>query len=140
MEVFNHIKTVFRKMPHLRSAKYPKRVKIVEVSPRDGLQNHKEYVPAATKIELINRLSATGLPVVESTSFVHPKAIPQMKDAAEVLAGIDRNPNVSYPVLVPNLRGLESALKANVQEIAVFGAASEEFTLKNINCTINESL
>ena len=98
------------------------------------------HVPTATKIELIDRLSRTGLPVVEATSFVSPKAIPQLADGAAVLAGISPVDGVNYPVLVPNKRGMESALKAGVKEIAVFGAASEAFTQKNINCTIEESL
>jgi len=108
------------------------KVKIVEVSPRDGLQNEKQFVPTATKIALIDRLSACGLKVVEATSFVSPKAIPQMADNAEVLKGITRVPGVSYPVLVPNAKGMEAALKLGVEEIAVFGAASEAFTQKNI--------
>ncbi len=111
-------------------------MKIVEVSPRDGLQNEKQFVPTATKINLINKLSECGLPVVEATSFVSPKAIPQMGDNAEVLAGITRKEGVSYPVLVPNIKGMESPLKLGVTEIAVFGAASEAFTQKNIKCSI----
>ena len=97
-------------------------------------------MPTEVKVELIDRLSISGLKVVESTSFVSPKAIPQLADGADVLAQIQRLPGVSYPVLVPNLRGMENALKCNVEEIAVFGAASEQFTAKNINCTIEESL
>ena len=119
---------------------FPAAVKIVEVSPRDGLQNEKTHVPVATKVSLIDQLSRTGLPVVEPTSFVSPKAVPQLADAAEVLAGISRVQGVGYPVLVPNLKGMQSALASRVEEIAVFGAASEEFTRKNINCTIAESL
>jgi len=119
---------------------YPARVKLVEVGPRDGLQNEKQAIPAATKIEFIDRLSATGLPVIEATSFVSPKAIPQLADAADVFAGIDRRPDVAYPVLVPNEKGLERALAAGVREIAVFTAASETFNRKNINCSIAESL
>ncbi|MBI2381006.1 MAG: hydroxymethylglutaryl-CoA lyase [Gammaproteobacteria bacterium] len=118
----------------------PKKVKIVEVGPRDGLQNEKQLVPAATKIELINRLSNTGLPVIEVTSFVSPKWVPQMGDNAEVLAGIARKPGVSYPVLTPNLKGFEAALAAGAKEVAIFGAASESFSQKNINCSIAESL
>jgi len=121
-------------------AEYPARVKLVEVGPRDGLQNEKQAIPAATKIEFIDRLSAAGLPVVEATSFVSPKAIPQLADAAEVFAGIERRPGVAYPVLVPNEKGLERALEAGVREIAVFTAASETFNQKNINCSIAESL
>ena len=115
-------------------------VKIVEVGPRDGLQNEKQFVPAATKIELIQRLADAGLPVVEATSFVSPKWVPQMADAADVLAGLQRKAGVSYPVLVPNLQGLERALAAGVQEIAVFTAASDAFNRKNINASIDESL
>ena len=115
-------------------------VKIVEVGPRDGLQNEKQFVPAATKIELIGQLAEAGLPVVEATSFVSPKWVPQMADASEVLAGLQRKPGVSYPVLVPNLQGLERALAAGVEEIAVFTAASDAFNRKNINASIEESL
>jgi hydroxymethylglutaryl-CoA lyase len=115
-------------------------VKVVEVGPRDGLQNEKQLVPAATKIELIQRLASAGLPVVEATSFVSPKWVPQMADADEVLAGVQRKRGVSYPVLVPNVQGLERALTAGVEEIAVFTAASSAFTQKNINATVEESL
>jgi len=97
-------------------------------------------VPTATKIQLIDRLSMTGLQVVEATSFVSPKAIPQLADGAAVLAGISYQEGVSYPVLVPNAKGMEAAIKSGVKEIAVFGAASEEFTQKNINCSIEESI
>ncbi|KAI8921164.1 hydroxymethylglutaryl-CoA lyase mitochondrial precursor [Powellomyces hirtus] len=115
-------------------------VKIVEVGPRDGLQNEKTILPAEVKIELINRLSATGLPVVEATSFVSPKWVPQMADASRVFKGIRRKEGVSYPVLTPNLKGLEGALACGVEEVAIFGAASESFSQKNINCSIEESL
>ncbi len=118
----------------------PPRVKIVEVGPRDGLQNEARTIPAAVKIALIDRLSATGLRAVEAGAFVSPKWVPQMADSAEVLAGIDRRAGVSYPVLVPNMKGFETAAAAGVEEIAVFGAASESFTQKNINCSIAESL
>ena len=118
----------------------PSAVKIVEVGPRDGLQNEKAFVPTATKIELVNRLSAAGFPNVETTSFVSPKWVPQMADAAEVLAGIERQPRTIYSVLTPNLRGLEGALAARADEIVIFGAASEAFSLKNINCSIAESI
>ncbi|MDX9994738.1 MAG: hydroxymethylglutaryl-CoA lyase [Rhodocyclaceae bacterium] len=118
----------------------PKKVRIVEVGPRDGLQNEKQPVPAATKIELIGRLADCGLTAIEATAFVSPKWVPQMADAAEVMAGIERRPGVSYPVLVPNEKGLEAALAANATEVAVFAAASEAFSQKNINCTIKESL
>ena len=115
-------------------------VRIVEVGPRDGLQNEKVPVPAAAKIELIDRLSATGLRTIEATSFVSPKWVPQLADAAEVFAGIDRRPGVSYPVLVPNLQGYERAHAAGAREVAVFTAASEAFTQANIGAGIDESL
>src|SRR4051812_30339270 len=118
----------------------PGRVKMVEVGPRDGLQNEAITVPLAIKVELIDRLSATGLSVIEAGSFVSPKWVPQMADTAAVLSGIQRRPGVRYPVLVPNIKGLEAALAAGVDEIAVFGAASETFSRRNINCSIEESL
>lgn len=119
---------------------YPASVKMVEVGPRDGLQNEAEIVPTAIKAELIDRLSDCGLPVVEAGAFVSPRWVPQMADSAEVLAAIKPRTGVSYPVLVPNVKGLERALAMEVEEIAVFGAASESFTQKNINCSIAESL
>ncbi|KAJ2015120.1 hypothetical protein GGI14_004468 [Coemansia sp. S680] len=115
-------------------------VKIVEVGPRDGLQNEKKLIPTETKVALINRLADTGLSAVEATSFVSPKWVPQMGDAKQVMAQITRKPGVSYPVLTPNLKGLESAIAAGAKEVAIFGAASESFSLKNINCSIAESL
>eukprot|EP00471_Norrisiella_sphaerica_P011178 CAMPEP_0184504304 /NCGR_PEP_ID=MMETSP0113_2-20130426/52396_1 /TAXON_ID=91329 /ORGANISM="Norrisiella sphaerica, Strain BC52" /LENGTH=362 /DNA_ID=CAMNT_0026893943 /DNA_START=615 /DNA_END=1703 /DNA_ORIENTATION=- len=118
----------------------PKRIKIVEVGPRDGLQNEKQSVPAHAKIEFINKLSKTGLSVVEATSFVSPRWVPQMADASEVLNNIERVKGISYPVLCPNMKGLELALRHDVKEIAVFSAASESFTKRNINSTIEESL
>ena len=118
----------------------PKRVKMVEVGPRDGLQNEAMSVPADVKIELINRLSATGLAAIEVTSFVSPKWVPQMADNAQVMLGITRRPGVSYPVLVPGMQGFEAAVAAGAEEIAVFGAASEAFSQRNINCSIAESL
>ena len=118
----------------------PKQVRMVEVGPRDGLQNEAQIVPAATKIALIERLADAGLATVEAGSFVSPKWIPQMADTAEVLAGLRRKPGVSYPVLVPNMKGFEAARAAEVEEIAVFGAASESFSQRNINCSIAESL
>jgi hydroxymethylglutaryl-CoA lyase len=118
----------------------PKRVRMVEVGARDGLQNEAVLVPAQVKIGLIDRLSEAGLAVVEATSFVSPRWVPQLADNVEVLAGIKRRPGVSYPVLVPNLKGLEAALEAGVEEVAVFAAASEAFSRKNINCSIGESL
>jgi hydroxymethylglutaryl-CoA lyase len=118
----------------------PGRVKLVEVGPRDGLQNEPETVSTAQKIELIDRLADAGLTAIESGSFVSPKWVPKMADTAAVLAGIRRRAGVSYPVLVPNMKGLEAALASDVTEIAVFGAASETFSQKNINCSIAESL
>ena len=118
----------------------PKKVKIVEVGPRDGLQNEKTIVPVSVKIELIKRLAASGLRAIEATSFVSPKWVPQMADNAQVLSGIGRAQGVSYPVLVPNLKGFEAALAAGAGEVAIFGAASETFSQKNINCSIAESL
>jgi isopropylmalate/homocitrate/citramalate synthase len=118
----------------------PKTVRMVEVGPRDGLQNEMKPVPAATKIALIDKLSASGLAVIEAGAFVSPKWVPQMADSAEVLAGIQRLPGRRYPVLVPNLKGYEAAAAAKVDEIAVFAAASESFSQKNINCSIAESI
>ncbi len=118
----------------------PSYVKMVEVGPRDGLQNEKSPVPTDVKVELINRLTEAGLPVVEASSFVSPKWVPQMADASEVMQRITRRPGVSYPVLTPNLKGFESALAVGAQEVAIFGAASESFSQRNINCSIAESL
>jgi hydroxymethylglutaryl-CoA lyase len=115
-------------------------VRIVEVGPRDGLQNEKTLVPTAAKIELIDRLSATGLSTIEATSFVSPKWVPQLADAAEVFAGIARKPGVRYPVLVPNEQGYERARAVGADEVAVFTAASEAFNRKNINASIDESI
>ncbi|HEX5092161.1 MAG TPA: hydroxymethylglutaryl-CoA lyase [Burkholderiales bacterium] len=118
----------------------PGKVRIVEVGPRDGLQNEKQELPTKVKLELIERLAAAGLPAVEATAFVSPKWIPQMADHTEVLEGIRRRPGVDYPVLTPNLKGFEAARAAGATEVAIFGAASEAFSKKNINCTIAESL
>ncbi len=119
--------------------KLPKRVQVVEVGPRDGLQNEKVQIPPAEKIRFIDMLSQAGFGMVEATSFVSPKAIPQLADAGEVMAGITRRGGVSYPVLVPNKKGMERALAAGAQAVAVFTAASETFTRHNINMTIAES-
>ncbi|SDF09718.1 hydroxymethylglutaryl-CoA lyase [Limimaricola pyoseonensis] len=116
------------------------RVEIVEVGPRDGLQNESKVIPAAAKIELVDRLSACGFRRIEVTSFVNPKRVPQMADAAEVLAGIARNPNIRYAALTPNLRGFEAARDARAEEVAVFGSASEGFSQANIGCSIAESM
>jgi hydroxymethylglutaryl-CoA lyase len=118
----------------------PASVRIVEVGPRDGLQNEKATIPTPAKIELIDRLSATGLQCIEATSFVSPKWVPQLADAAEVMAAIDRRPGVRYPVLVPNLQGYERARAAGATDIAVFTAASEAFNRRNTNAGIDESL
>jgi hydroxymethylglutaryl-CoA lyase len=119
---------------------YPQRVKLVEVGPRDGLQNEHTPLDADTKVEFINRLSDSGLTVIEATSFVSPKWVPQLADADDVMARITRKPGVSYPVLVPNIKGMERALAAGVEEVAVFTAASETFSQKNTNCSIDESI
>ena len=118
----------------------PPRGKLVEVGPRDGLQNEKQAVPAAIKIELVQRLQAAGLKEIEVTSFVSPKWVPQMADNAEVMAGIARQSDVRYSVLTPNMQGFEAALKSKPDEIVVFAAASEAFSRKNINCSIAESI
>lgn len=118
----------------------PHAVRVVEVGPRDGLQNEKALIPTAQKIQFIQMLAKAGLPVVEATSFVSPRAIPQLSDASEVMAGVVRLPTTSYPVLVPNLKGMERAIAARVDTIAVFTGASESFTKHNINATIEESL
>src|SRR5476651_2540299 len=114
------------------------KVKLVEVSPRDGLQNESKIVPTQIKIEFINQLSETGLSVIETTSFVSPKWIPQLADGAEVFQNIQKKPNVNYPVLVPNLKGLEAALAVGAKEISVFTSPSEEFSKRNINCSVTE--
>src|ERR1700692_1088305 len=118
----------------------PSFVRIVEVGPRDGLQNEKALVPTEQKIQFITMLAESGLPVVEATSFVSPRAIPQLSDASEVMHGLTRLPTAQYPVLVPNLKGMERALAAGVRAVAVFTATSESFTRHNINMTIAESL
>lgn len=118
----------------------PSRVKLVDVGPRDGLQNEKQPVAAAVKIELVHRLQDAGLREIEVTSFVSPKWVPQMADNAEVMAGITRRPDVRYSVLVPNLKGWEAAIASRPDEIVVFGAATEAFSQRNINCSIAESI
>jgi hydroxymethylglutaryl-CoA lyase len=115
-------------------------VRIVEMGPRDGLQNERAEVPTAVKVELIERLADAGLPAVEATAFVSPKWVPQMADHTEVLERIRKKPGVSYPVLTPNLKGFEAARAAGATEVAIFAAASESFSKKNINCSIAESL
>jgi hydroxymethylglutaryl-CoA lyase len=118
----------------------PKKVKLVEVGPRDGLQNEAKPVSAEVKIELIHRLQDAGLSAIQATSFVSPKWVPQMADNAQVMAGIRRKPGVSYPVLVPNRKGLDAAIAAGCKEVVVFGAATEAFSKKNTNCTIAEGI
>ncbi|RGB37801.1 hypothetical protein C1646_756426 [Rhizophagus diaphanus] len=118
----------------------PSQVKIVEVGPRDGLQNEKQQVPTDIKISFVNKLSKTGLKVIEATSFVSPKLVPQMADCSEIMTKITREPGVNYPVLTPNLKGLEKAISVGVKEVAIFGAASEKFSQANINCSIKDSL
>ena len=120
--------------------KYPSKVKLVDVGPRDGLQNEKGAVPASVKIELVHRLQDAGLTEIEVTSFVSPKWVPQMADAAEVMAGIQRKPGVRYSVLTPNMKGFEAAVLSKPDEIVVFAAASEAFSQRNINCSIAESI
>ncbi len=114
-------------------------VKLVEVGPRDGLQNEARALPVPVRVALIDKLTAAGLPVIEAGSFVSPKWVPKMADTASVLRGITRAPGVSYPVLTPNLRGFEDAVAAGATEVAIFGAASETFSRRNINCSIEES-
>ena len=121
-------------------ATLPRSVRVVEVGPRDGLQNEKAIIPTEQKIQFISMLASAGLPVVEATSFVSPRAIPQLSDADAVMTGLKRLSTTSYPVLVPNLKGMQRALAAGVRAIAVFTAASESFTLHNINATIAQSL
>jgi hydroxymethylglutaryl-CoA lyase len=118
----------------------PSQVTLVDVGPRDGLQNEKQPVGTAHKVELVHRLQAAGLKEIEVTSFVSPKWVPQMADNAEVMAGIERKPGVRYSVLVPNMKGLEAALASQPDEVVVFGAASEAFSQRNINCSIAESI
>ena len=118
----------------------PKKVKMVEVGPRDGLQNEAQAVPTDVKIALIDRLAESGLQVVEATAFVSPKWVPQMADNAQVVAGIHRKPGVAYPLLVPNRKGLDAAIAAGCDEVVVFGAATEAFSKRNTNCTIAEGL
>ena len=118
----------------------PSRVQLIDVGPRDGLQNEKQAVPAAVKIELVHRLQAAGLKEIEVTSYVSPKWVPQMADNHEVMSGIQRDSGVRYSVLTPNLKGYESAVLDRPDEIVVFGAASEAFSQKNINCSIAESI
>jgi len=120
----------------------PAKVRIVEVGPRDGLQNEKVMVPTPVKVEFISRLASAGLTHVEATSFVSPKWVPQMSDHREVMSAITSLPHhsVSYPVLVPNIKGMQAAVECGAREVAIFGAASESFSKKNINCSIDESL
>jgi len=127
---------------HSTTSSLPTSVRIVEVGPRDGLQNEKVLVPTSVKVEFISRLAGAGLTHVEATSFVSPKWVPQMADHKEVMTSITTlpYPSVSYPVLVPNIKGLDAAVECGAKEVAIFGAASESFSKKNINCSIDESL
>ncbi len=125
---------------NMSATQLPRQVKVIEVGPRDGLQNEKQLVPLATKIELVDRLSAAGFANVEAASFVSPKWVPQMADGAEVMAGIARRPGTIYSVLTPNMKGFEGALAARADEVVIFGAASEAFSQRNINCSIAESV
>ncbi len=118
----------------------PKKVRIVEVGPRDGLQNEKQTIPTAAKIQLIENLVDAGLTYIEAGSFVNPKWVPQMADSGDVFAGITRKPGVTYAALIPNLQGYERAIAVNANEVAIFAAASEAFSQKNINCSISESI
>ncbi|CAG09421.1 unnamed protein product, partial [Tetraodon nigroviridis] len=118
----------------------PKFVKVVEVGPRDGLQNEKEIVPTGVKIHLIDMLSEAGLPVIEATSFVSSKWVPQVRNHTDVLRGIQKKPHVRYPVLTPNIQGFHNAVAAGAAEVAVFASVSETFSKKNINCSIDESM
>ncbi|XP_056120336.1 hydroxymethylglutaryl-CoA lyase, mitochondrial [Rhinichthys klamathensis goyatoka] len=131
---------VLRSVSVSATQSFPERVKIVEVGPRDGLQNEKAIVSTEVKIRLIDMLSEAGLPVIEATSFVSPKWVPQMADQEEVMRGLHKKPGVNYPVLTPNLKGFLAAVKAGAKEVAIFGAASELFSKKNINCSVDESL
>lgn len=124
----------------MSTSSLPPRVRIVDVGPRDGLQNEKAVVPTEVKVALIEALADAGLTEIEATSFVSPKWVPQMADAADVMARVRRSPGVRYSVLVPNMKGFEGALAAKVDEVVVFGAASEAFSQKNINCSIAESI
>uniref|UniRef100_A0ACD5Y4A8 Uncharacterized protein n=1 Tax=Avena sativa TaxID=4498 RepID=A0ACD5Y4A8_AVESA len=136
----NGVNMEFRALPQKISWDLPRFVKIVEVGPRDGLQNEKNVVPTSVKIELIHKLVASGLSVVEATSFVSPKWVPQLADAKDVVEGIQQTPDVRFPVLTPNLRGFEAAIAAGATEVAVFASASESFSKSNLNCTIEASL
>ncbi|XP_040199070.1 hydroxymethylglutaryl-CoA lyase, mitochondrial-like [Rana temporaria] len=133
-------RAVLRQVSSLPVYSFPSAVKVVEVGPRDGLQNEKTNVPTEVKINLINMLSESGLKSIEATSFVSPKWVPQMADHVKVMHGIKKYPSVSYPVLTPNLTGFQAAVECGAKEVAIFGAASELFSKKNINCTIEESL
>jgi len=124
----------------MNHANLPQRVKIVEVGPRDGLQNEKQTIPAEVKIQLVDMLSDAGFPNIEAASFVSPKWVPQMATSAEVMAGITRRPGTVYSALAPNMKGFDAALAAGVDEVVIFGAASEAFSQKNINCSIAESI
>lgn len=133
-------RAALRQLSSLPTFSFPAEVKVVEVGPRDGLQNEKTNVPTEVKIRLIDMLSESGLKSIEATSFVSPKWVPQMADHVKVMQGITKRPDVSYPVLTPNLTGFHTAVECGAKEVAIFGAASELFSKKNINCSIEESL
>src|SRR5689334_13640218 len=116
----------------------PRKVKLVEVGPRDGLQNEQQDVPASVKIELVDRLARAGFANVEAAAFVSPKWVPQMATSTEVMAGIERRPGTIYSALTPNMKGFEAALEAKADEVVIFGSASEAFSQRNINCSIAE--
>ncbi|XP_049288077.1 hydroxymethylglutaryl-CoA lyase, mitochondrial [Anopheles funestus] len=140
MRVTRFLPTLARNRLYTTNISQPISVRIVEVGPRDGLQNEPTILPASVKIDLINQLSETGLRTIEATSFVSAKWVPQMGDNAEVLKGINKLPGISYPVLTPNLKGFQAAINAGAEEVAVFGAASESFSRKNVNCSVDESI
>jgi len=136
MKIAHKLANLFQTYNYLKSVKFPSFVKIVEVGPRDGLQNEKNILSTDFKISLINSLSETGLQTIESGSFVSPKWVPQMADTKEVFSKIKKCDNINYPILVPNKIGMELALEVGVKEISIFTAASESFAKKNINCSI----
>ena len=140
MRYLSNVKSAASLSTHPLLAELPKRVKIVEVGPRDGLQNEKTLVPAEVKSQLINQLVDSGVKHIEVTSFVSPKWVPQMGDNSEVCDLISRKSGVTYSALTPNLKGYKAAVNCKMSEVAIFAAASESFSKKNINCTIEESL
>lgn len=140
MKLSHKISNLFQTYQFLKHSPFPKKVNIVEVGPRDGLQNEKKILSTNFKLKLINDLSLSGLKTIETTSFVSPKWVPQMGDSQEICKSLIKKDGVAYPVLVPNLKGMETAIDCGVNEVSVFTAASESFTKKNTNCSIDESL